>query len=141
MLCYVFFILIWGVIALYKNIQSDSVSYTNIFVVTVVSQNHLEISALTSTLTSASALQKFYFAFRSFNFVFQSLLWSKTSLESPFHNIQAFLERTVLPAVWSSYSVENPLTPASEKRNSTMDITLRPLKTRKAAACRSVNFW
>ena len=47
----------------------------------------------------------------------------------------------VLAAVWSSYSVENPLAPASEERNSTMDVTSGTLKTRKAAVCRSVNFW
>ena len=35
---------------------------------TIVSQDRLEIQASTSTLTSASALQKFYFAFQSFNF-------------------------------------------------------------------------
>ena len=57
---------------------------------------------------------------------------------SPFHNMHAFLEGA---DVWSSYSVENPLVPASEERNSTMDATLGTLKTRKAAVCRSVNFW
>ena len=46
----------------------------------------------------------------------------------------------VLAAVWSSYSVENLLAPASEERNSTMDATLGALKTRKAAICKSVNF-
>ena len=34
--------------------------------------------------------------------------------------------------VYSSYSVENPLTPASEKRNSTVDVISGVLKTRKA---------
>ena len=58
--------------------------------------------------------------------------------ESPFNNMHAFLEGA---DVWSSYSVENPLVPASEERNSTMDATLGALKTRKAAVCRSVNFW
>ena len=46
----------------------------------------------------------------------------------------------VLAAVWSSYSVENQLKPASEERNSTMDATLGVLKTPKAAVYRSVNF-
>ena len=46
----------------------------------------------------------------------------------------------ILAAVWSSYSVENPLVPASKERNSTMGATLGALKTRKAAVCRSVNF-
>ena len=46
----------------------------------------------------------------------------------------------ILAAVWSNYSVENPLVPASKERNSTMDATLGALKTRKAAVCRSVNF-
>ena len=35
---------------------------------TVVSQHRLKISASASALKSASALQKFYFAFQSFNF-------------------------------------------------------------------------
>ena len=48
--------------------------------------------------------------------------------------------RNVLAAVWSSYSVENPLVPASEERNSTMDTTLGALKTCKVALCRPVNF-
>ena len=51
------------------------------------------------------------------------------------------LSWNVLGDVWSSYSVENPFVPASEERNSTMDATLGALKTRKAAVCRSVNFW
>ena len=51
--------------------------------------------------------------------------------------MHAFLEGA---DVWSSYSVENPLVPASEERNSAMDATLGALKTRKAAVCRSVNF-
>ena len=46
----------------------------------------------------------------------------------------------VLAAVWSSYSVENPLAPASEEKNSTMEVTLGALKTGKVAVCRSVNF-
>ena len=46
----------------------------------------------------------------------------------------------VLAAVWSSYSVENPLVPPSEERNSTTDATLGALKTPKVAVCRSVNF-
>ena len=45
-----------------------------------------------------------------------------------------------LAAVWSSYSVENPLAPASKETNSTMDVTSAALKTLKAAVCRSVNF-
>ena len=36
--------------------------------VSIVSQDHLEISLSASALTSASALQKFYFAIRSFDF-------------------------------------------------------------------------
>ena len=51
------------------------------------------------------------------------------------------LSWNVLGDVWSSYSVENQLVPASEERNSTMDATLGTLETRKAAVCRSVNFW
>ena len=39
----------------------------------------------------------------------------------------------VLVDVWSSFSVENPLAPASEERNSTMNATLGALETRKAA--------
>ena len=35
----------------------------------------------------------------------------------------------VLAAIWSSYSVENLLAPASEEENSTMDATLEALKT------------
>ena len=46
----------------------------------------------------------------------------------------------VLAAVWSSYSVENPLVADSEERNSTMDATLGALKTHKAAIFRSANF-
>ena len=46
----------------------------------------------------------------------------------------------VLTALWSSYSVENPLVSASEEKNSIMDATLGALKTHKAAVCRSVNF-
>ena len=34
----------------------------------------------------------------------------------------------VLADVWSSYSVENPLAPAFEERNSTMGATLGALK-------------
>ena len=49
------------------------------------------------------------------------------------------LSWNVLGDVWSSYSVENPLVPASEERNSIMDATLGTLK-RVAAVCRSVNF-
>ena len=37
----------------------------------------------------------------------------------------------VLAAVWNSYSVGSPLTPASEERNSTVDATSGVLKTRK----------
>ena len=46
----------------------------------------------------------------------------------------------VLAAVWSSCSVENPLVPASEERNSTIDAYPGALKTHKTANCRSVNF-
>ena len=47
--------------------------------------------------------------------------------------ITCMLSQKVLAAVWSSYSVENPLAPVSEQRNSTMDATLGALKTRQAA--------
>ena len=47
----------------------------------------------------------------------------------------------VLAAIWSSYSVENLLAPASEEENSTMDATLEALKTCNAEVCWSVNFW
>ena len=46
----------------------------------------------------------------------------------------------VLAAIWSSYSVENLLAPASEEDNSTMDATLEALKTCNAEVCWSVNF-
>ena len=37
--------------------------------------------------------------------------------------------------VWSSYSVENPLAPASDGRNSAVDVVSGVLKTRKAESC------
>ena len=38
-------------------------------------------------------------------------------------------------AVWSSYSVENQLAPASEERNSTVDVISGVLKTLTAESC------
>ena len=63
----------------------------------------------------------------------------KNPWESPFHNA-CRPSWKVLAAIWRSYSVENPLAPASEESNSLMDATAGALKTRKAAVCRSVNF-
>ena len=42
--------------------------------------------------------------------------------------ITCMLSWKVLADVWSSYSVENPLAPAFEERNSTMVATLGALK-------------
>ena len=50
--------------------------------------------------------------------------------------ITFMLSWKVLAVVWSSYSVQNPLAPATEERNSTIDATLGALKTRKGAVCR-----
>ena len=38
-------------------------------------------------------------------------------------------------AVWRNYSVETSLVPASEERNSAMDVISGVLKTRKAESC------
>ena len=47
--------------------------------------------------------------------------------------MQAFLG--LFAAVQSSYSVETSLSPASEERNSTMDVISEVLKTRKPESC------
>ena len=96
--------------------------------------------ASASALTCASALQNIILPLEVLIFVFRGLLWSKTSMRKVLF-ITCMLSWKVLAVVWSSYSVENLLALASEERNSTMDATLGALKTRKAAVCRSVNFW
>ena len=105
--------------------------------VSLVSQDHSKILASASALTSTSGLQKFYFAFPSFNFCLSGFIMN-------IHEEVLFITRRpswkVLAAVWSSYSVENPLAPASEEKNSTMDAISGALKTRKGAVCITVNF-
>ena len=69
---------------------SDSIFYTWIFVpnqLTVVYRGHLEISASALALTSALALQKVYFALRTFSL-------SKTSMRKSFPSIFAGFPRS-----------------------------------------------
>ena len=66
-----------------------------------------------------------------FVFAFRSFIWIKHPWWSTFQvHLLTFLG--VSDDVQSSYSVGNPLTPASEKRNSTVDVISGALKTRKA---------
>ena len=104
--------------------------------VSVVSQDHLEIPASALALTSARNCKNFILPFEVLIFVFQGLLQSKTSATNIHRTSRSSWK--VLAAVWSSYSVENPLAPASEEGNSTMDATSGAIKICKAAVCRSV---
>ena len=89
-------------------------------------------------MTSSSALLKFYFAFRSFNsfnFCLLRFLIKQKILEEVLFKYTCRPSWRVLPAVKSSYSVENLLAPVSDERNFTVDVMSGVLKTRKAESC------
>ena len=102
------------------------------------------ISASASALTSVStsALQQIYFVFRSLYFCLSKFYMKKTSMVKYFFQVNLLTFLGVSGDVWSSYSVENPLAPASEERNSKVDVILGVLKQArlKAAFCRFVKF-
>ena len=82
----------------------------------------MEISASASALTSASALQKFYFAFRNFNFCLSRFIMKEKIHEEVLFKYAFRPSWKVLAAVESCYSLENPLAPASEESKSIVEI-------------------
>ena len=68
--------------------------------------------------------------FEALIFTFRSFLWSKTSMVKSFsYTLASF------PGIVWCYSAEKSLAPASEERNSAMDVISGVLKTRKAESC------
>ena len=91
----------------------------------------IDISASTLALTSTSALQKIYFVSQSLYFCLSKFYMKKTSMVEYFSNTLADLPGS-FRRCQSSYSVEHPLTPPSEKRSSTVEIISGVSKTHKA---------
>ena len=68
--------------------------------------------------------------FEALIFTFRSFLWSKTSMVKSFsYTLASF------PGIVWCYSAEKSLAPASEERNSAMDVISGVLKTCKAESC------
>ena len=76
-------------------------------------------------------ISKIFFVLRSYHFCLSRYLMKKTSMVKSFSSTLAYL----LESFSRSYSVENPSAPASEERNSTVNVISGVLKTFTAESC------